>query len=271
MDAVYRFNRERWEALAKSGALYSRPWLDLEGERALTRVDPRGDLGSVRDKDALCLAGGGGGQSAAFSVAGARVKVLDIAEGQLARDREAARHYGYDVVTVQGDMRDLSAFVSGNFDVVYQPYSITFMPDCREVFAEVARVLRPGGRYIVQVANPFAVGLGTSAWNGRGYEVRAFYEQGAEVACNDEDWVLPKGAQIPPIDGPHEYRQLLSTVLNGLIDLGFRLLRLREEPGHGRPDETRPGEWGHFMAVMPPWFFVLAELETAVARSSIGE
>ena len=40
MDAVYTFNRDRWEALAQARALYSRPWLDLEADAALTRVDP---------------------------------------------------------------------------------------------------------------------------------------------------------------------------------------------------------------------------------------
>src|SRR5262245_52506762 len=105
MDAVSAFNKNRWEALARAGSLFSRPWLALEVETALSRVDPWGELGSVRDKEVLCLAGGGGQQSAAFGVAGARVSVLDIAEGQLERDRQAARHYGYHVDTVQGDMR----------------------------------------------------------------------------------------------------------------------------------------------------------------------
>ena len=75
MDAIYKFNRDRWEALARAGSLFSRPWLDLRAETALARVDPWGDLGSVRDRDVLCLAGGGGKQSAAFGVAGARVTV----------------------------------------------------------------------------------------------------------------------------------------------------------------------------------------------------
>jgi ubiquinone/menaquinone biosynthesis C-methylase UbiE len=270
MDGISAFNKGRWEALAKARALFSRPWLDLGADWALERVDPFGFLGSVRGMDVLVLAGGGGQQSAAFGVAGARVTVLDLAEGQLEQDRLAAEHYGYEVTTVQGDMRDLSAFEDDRFDVVWQPYSITFVPDCREVFSEVARVLRPGGRYLCQAANPFALGLGTRAWNGRGYEVRAFYEQGAEILGDDEDWVLPRAAESAGIDPPREYRQLLSTLLNGLIDRGFRLLRFEEERGTERAEETTPGEWGHFMAVMPPWLFIWAELERAGARGRTG-
>jgi SAM-dependent methyltransferase len=260
VDDASAFNRERWEALARAGALFCRPWLDLDAATALRRVDPWGHLGDVRGKDVLCLAGGGGQQSAAFVVAGARVVVFDLAEGQLARDREAARHYGYDVATVQGDMRDLSAFGADRFDVVCQPYSINFVPDCREVFAEVARVLRPGGTYVLQAANPVAVGLGTRAWNGRAYEVRGFYEQGAEVVTDDESWVLPDGVDEGLIPRPREYRHLLGTLLNGLLDCGFALLRVEEERGHERSEEPPPGGWDHFVATMPPWLFFWARL-----------
>jgi ubiquinone/menaquinone biosynthesis C-methylase UbiE len=144
MDQVSAYNRARWEALVEARALFTRPWQNLDAGRAMRRVDPHGRLGEVLGKDILCLASGGGQQSAAFSLAGAHVTVFDLAEGQLAHDRDAAAHYGYEVATVQGDMRDLSDFEPVSFDVVYQPYSINFVPDCRPVFAEVARVLRRG-------------------------------------------------------------------------------------------------------------------------------
>ena len=144
-DGASEFNKERWEALVNAHALFSRPWLQETKESALQRVDPLGLLGDLQGKKALCLAGGGGQQAVAFSLNGARVCVLDLAEGQLQRDREAALHYGYSVSTIQGDMRDLSALPPESFDIVSQPYSLNFVPDCREVFPEVARVLRRGG------------------------------------------------------------------------------------------------------------------------------
>src|SRR3954447_10346291 len=64
------------------------------------------------------------------------------------------------------------------FDIVSQPYSLNFVPDCREVFAQVTRVLRPGGLYSFWAANPFASVLGTHAWNGTAYEIDSLYEQG---------------------------------------------------------------------------------------------
>ncbi|MET0647531.1 MAG: class I SAM-dependent methyltransferase [Pyrinomonadaceae bacterium] len=56
----------------------------------------------------LCLAGGGGRESACFALLGAAVTVFDLSPEQLERDRLAAAHYGTHVETVRGDMRDLS-------------------------------------------------------------------------------------------------------------------------------------------------------------------
>ena len=162
-DAIYRFNHDRWEALAKADALFSLPWLTETKVSALRRLDPLGLLGDVAEKAVLCLAGGGGQQAVAFALNGAHVSVFDISEGQLERDQQAARHYGYAVSTFQGDMRDLRIFGVDAFDIVSQPYSLNFVPDCRDVFSQVARVLRPGGLYSFWASNPFATGLGSNS------------------------------------------------------------------------------------------------------------
>lgn len=78
LDAIARFNRERWEDLANAGVKFSRPWLDLDGATARARVDPEGMLGELAGKDVRCLAGGGGQQSVAFALLRARVTVLDL-------------------------------------------------------------------------------------------------------------------------------------------------------------------------------------------------
>jgi ubiquinone/menaquinone biosynthesis C-methylase UbiE len=258
MDSVYRFNRDRWEALVDAEALFTRPWLNETQGSSRQRLDPAGRLGDLNDKDVLCLAGGGGQQSVALALNGSRVSVFDISEGQLQRDLEAARHYGYAVSTFQGDMRDLNVFQSGVFDIVCQPYSLNFVPDCRDVFAQVARVLRSGGLYTFWAANPFAAGLGTHSWNGHAYEITKLYEQGAVIDYKDEAWVFPRDSSATRPNGPREYRHLLSTLFNGLIDSGFALLHMAEETGHERIGDLVPGQWDHFAAVAPPWLSFLA-------------
>lgn len=90
MDDIYHHNQKRWDMLASANALFSRPALRLDAEGARRRIDPEGRLGAVQGKRVLCLASGGGQQSAAFALLGAEVTVLDIAEGQLERDRQVA-------------------------------------------------------------------------------------------------------------------------------------------------------------------------------------
>lgn len=263
MDDVHRFNHVRWNSLARAKALFTRPWLNETAESARHRIDPAERLGDLRNRDVLCLAGGGGQQSVAFALNRAVITVLDISEAQLSRDHEAARHYGYSVATVQGDMRNLSMFRTDSFDIVSQPYSLNFVPDCQEVFAQVASILRIGGLYSFWTANPFAAGLGTHSWNGDAYEVSRSYEQGAELQYEDESWVFPEDSPEPRTAGPREYHQLLSTILNGLVGADFTLLHMQEETGHAPVHNPAPGTWDHFTTIMPPWFSFLVRRNDA--------
>ena len=155
MDELSSFNRERWNGLVRAGILYSRPKLELDEASAREMVDEADLLGDLRGKRVLVLGGGGGQQSAAIGLLGAHVTVLDLSDEQLANDKRAADHYGLSPVLLQGDMRDLSRFAEDAFDIVYQPFSINFVPDVRPVFAGVARVLKAEGLYHVQWHNPY--------------------------------------------------------------------------------------------------------------------
>lgn len=254
MDEVARYNIARWQALADADALFTRPRLGLDTDSARVLVDPEGLLGPLEGGDVLCLAGGGGQQSVAFALLGARVTVVDLSAAQLARDREAATHYGLAIATVEADMRDLSALAGRAFDVVYQPYSLNFVPEAAPVFREVARVLRPGGRYFFNCANPFCSGIGTADWNGAGYTLRHPYVAGAATTYQDESWVYERGGRPgAAIPGPREYRHTLADLLNGLIAHGFALRHCSDSKDL-HPDPMAPaGSWPHLTAIAPPW------------------
>ncbi|MBV9850594.1 MAG: class I SAM-dependent methyltransferase [Armatimonadetes bacterium] len=255
MDDVARYNIERWQALADADALFTRPALDLDAASAHERVDAEGLLGGVAGRDVLCLAGGGGQQSAAFALLGANVTVFDLSEAQLERDRVAARHYGLDIQTIRGDMRDLSPLAPASFDIVYQPYSLGFVPDARVVFAQVARVLRPGGLYYFNFSNPFYCGLSERDWDGNGYVLKLPYADGAEVVIPDAEWVYARSRQSHPTPArpTREYRQSFSKLLNSLIGLGFALLHVSDSRDFYPDPEAEPGTWAHFVSVAPPW------------------
>jgi ubiquinone/menaquinone biosynthesis C-methylase UbiE len=251
MDDVAKYNVERWRALVEADALYTRPNLNLDAQSAREWVDAEGRLGDVSGREVLCLASGGGSQSVAFALLGARVTVLDLSEAQLARDAEAAAHYGFRVEMVQGDIRDLSRFAPDSFDIVFHAYSLNFVPDARKVFREVARVVRPKGIYKFNCANPFLAGMGTKDWNGEGYLLRLPYVDGAEVIYEDEEWVYKPEAAREIIEGPKEFRQTFRTLMNGLAENGFVIFAASEETEH-EPD-AEPGSWDHFKSVAPPW------------------
>jgi ubiquinone/menaquinone biosynthesis C-methylase UbiE len=209
-------------------------------------------------KDVLCLAGGGGQQSVAFGLLGCRVTVLDISEAQLARDRMAAEHYGYDVVTVQGDMRDLSAFANASFDLVYQPISIVFVPDVRPVYREVARALRPGGLYEVWHCNPTtaAVELDNPAngWDGVGYRIS---ESGrAKVVRRGRDGYETFREGEPT----GEFNHQLSDIFNGLVESGLAIQAVSEETDESTEFDgpLEPGSELHKRSIVSLYFGVLA-------------
>jgi 2-polyprenyl-3-methyl-5-hydroxy-6-metoxy-1,4-benzoquinol methylase len=248
---------ERWRKLAEANALFTRPWLDLTPASARERVDPEGLLGVLAGKDVLCLASGGGQQSAAFALLGANVTVSDLSEAQLERDRLAAAHYGLSIATICCDMRDLSLLRSAAYDIVYQPHSLGFVPDARVVFAQVARVLRPGGIYFFAIANPFYAGLSESDWNGEGYVLKLPYVDGAKIVTQDWDWVYPDTMVLEARAEPcREYRQTLSKLLNGLIELGFSLLHISDTMDLSADLSAEPGTWDHRNAIAPAWLAI---------------
>ena len=91
-----------WNKEVEDGGMYTVPCLHLTRDNvekyAHEQIDgspdfpvfPRSLLKDVRGKEVLCLASGGGQQSAVFGLLGAQVTSLDISEGQLRGDKAAA-------------------------------------------------------------------------------------------------------------------------------------------------------------------------------------
>jgi ubiquinone/menaquinone biosynthesis C-methylase UbiE len=215
-------------------------------------------MADVRGMNVLCLAGGGGQQSAVFSLLGADVTVLDLTPEQLERDRQAERHYGYEVTTVQGDMRDLSALPTAGFDRVYQPISTLYVPVLSEVYRGVARVLKPGGLYSADYAVPLLYMAEDKGWDGTGYLLRISqpYVRGAILETDDGKMNFVEGESFA------EFHHLLSNILNGLIEEGFLIRSVWENPrpGPGKPlEELAPGSERHRERFLPFGLSIVSE------------
>jgi ubiquinone/menaquinone biosynthesis C-methylase UbiE len=257
-DDLAATNRARWNALVEANVEYSRPMLDLTPDTARTLLDPMGLMGDVTGKEVLCLASGGGQQSAAFALLGANVTVFDLSDKQLERDREAAAHYGVTIRTVHGDMRHLNAFADASFDLVYHAFSINFVPAVEPVLAEVARVSRPGALYRIQWHNPFTQLIEpTQDWTGSGYQLRYEYVNGREATELFPTWTVDEAdGSKRELESPREFVHSLSTMINTLVQNGFVILRAAEYVGDGR--DAAPGSWWHYMRVAAPYLTIWA-------------
>ena len=269
-DDLAATNRARWNALVDANVAYTRPMLDLTPQSARSLLDPLGvmgaETGNMQGKEVLCLASGGGQQSVAFALLGAKVTVFDLSDQQLTRDQAAARHYGLNIRTVQGDMRDLSAFGEASFDLVYHAYSINFVPHVQPVLAEVARVIRPHALYRIEWANPFTQLIDPDeAWDGTGYSLRHAYLDGREITELYPTWTIYGDAEDDSeskriVESPREFVHALSTMINSLIAHGFIILRSAEflgEATYAQP-ESPPGSWAHFLRVAAPYLTLWA-------------
>ena len=86
--------------------------------------------------------------------AGADVVALDLSAGMLARAAELNRTTGVDVPLVQADAAAMP-LLDGSVDLACSAFGgLPFVADAGSVFAEVARVLRPGGRFVASVNHP---------------------------------------------------------------------------------------------------------------------
>ncbi len=261
MDDLAKFNKARWEELSSAGISYTKPWLDLDAEVARSRVDPEQVLGDLRGRTVLCLAAGGGQQSAAFALLGAQVTVLDISEQQIKRDLETAAHYGVEIKAVQGDMRDLASLLQGSFDVIWQAHSLNFVPEVSDMFRQVSLVIRENGRYRLHFANPFVVGLWLEEWSGRGYPLNREYRDGP-LLRRDPHWYFDTGkGERQKVAAPKEFVHTLSKVINSLIANSFRICGVWED--HTGNIKAKPGSWEHLKAVAPPWLTVVCEYAPA--------
>jgi ubiquinone/menaquinone biosynthesis C-methylase UbiE len=260
MDEISKINRLRWNNLADAQVEYSRPFLSFTIEDAKKYVYRHGILKDVAGKQVLCLASGGGQDSVAFGLLGADVTVLDLSDVQLERDRQAAAYHGLQTKTIQGDMRDLSAFPDNHFDLVWQVYSINFVPSVMPVIREVRRILKPGGMYFLQFANPFAIGIDEAKWDGQAYPLAGLYIDGEDLSGKFPEWDIKQSdGSLVKCSSPHEYRHTLGTVLNGMAGNGFILLGMWEWM---KPDEdSQPGSWAHYTQVIPPYLSTFWRLE----------
>jgi SAM-dependent methyltransferase len=194
----------------------------LDEERA-------GLLGPVAGRRVLEV-GAGAAQCSRWLVAhGARAVATDLSAGQLAQAALADTRTGVAVPTVQADAADLP-FAAQSFDVACSAYgALPFVAKAVAVHREVARVLRPGGRWVFSVPHPVRWAF-PDVPGPEGLTVTHSYFDRRPYVEWDEDGMV----------GYAEHHRTLGDHVRDLVGSGFAVLDVVEPPwpdGHDR-------EWG---------------------------
>ncbi len=174
--------------------------------------------------DVLCLACGGGQQGPILAAAGANVTVFDNSPKQLERDRQVAEREGLTLKTVEGDMRDLSAFGEESYDLIFHPVSNVFIPDIHPVWAETFRVLKRGGVLLSGFMNPVYYLFGTQEDEQVAMNVKY------AIPYSDAESLSREELQACERDGiPLEFGHSLSDQIGGQLEAGFLLTGFYED------------------------------------------
>lgn len=231
---IRAYNRDAWNRYVNEG---KNPWTQPVSSEIIAKARagdfsillteqkpvPREWFPPLSGLDTLCLACGGGQQGPVLAAAGANVTVFDNSPRQLDQDRFVAEREGLlNLMTIEGDMRDLSVFADESFDFIFHPVSNLFINQIRPVWREAFRVLRHGGTMLAGVMNP------------------VFYLFDPEKADNG---ILEVKYKLPHADRDHpeiaekliaagdalEYSHTLTDQLGGQVDAGFHIIGLYED------------------------------------------
>ena len=103
---------------------------------------------NIAGKDVLDLGCGTGHLSEMLHARGANVTGIDISDGMLAKARASSKRQGLTIDYINMNVYDLG-FAPASFDCVYSMAAVEFIPDTTRSFANLAKVLKPGGSAII--------------------------------------------------------------------------------------------------------------------------
>lgn len=239
-----RANRADWDAYADEYQATHGPFLRDAGflwSPEGVREDDHRFLGAVRGRTVLEI-GSGAGQCARWLIdRGARAVGLDVSWRQLQHSRRIDDHHGTVVPVVCGSGAQLP-FADRAFDIVFSAFgALQFVADAESLTRDVARVLRPGGRFAFSITHP-------TRW--------MFHddpgEDGLVVAQSYFD--RTPYVEVDDVDGSVRYVEHHRTIgdwVEHLADAGFVLRRLAEPTWPEGHDRTWGG-WSRTRGLLSP-------------------
>jgi SAM-dependent methyltransferase len=220
-------------------------------------MDPRGRLKGIRLEGSrvLALAAGGGWDPVIFASLGAATTLFDLSPTQLRTVRELAKKERVKLRFVRGNMKDLSVFKNGSFDVVWHCHSLVFVDDARQVLAEVGRVLAPGGTYVMSTMHPTTLRLYGTFRDG-GWRPRITYFEDGPMPYEtkwDATWTYgTKKLVAPTLEFGHRFE----TIVNGMVSAGMVVDGVWEFSPGPKERNPKPGSDAHMDTLFPAFIEV---------------
>ena len=190
-------------------------------------------VGEVKGKHVLEVGCGGGQCSIAFAKRGAVVTGIDFSDGQVKFARALAEREGVEATFLRRNVENLRPIPDGSQDVVFSSRALEFVKRVDRCFAEVARVLRPGGLFVFSVEHPFWYCLADDEMK----VVCSYFEGGHSYL-----WVQSGLKSRPRVV---EFHRTVGEWYRVLSDAGMEVLEIVEP----EPVESGSGQdWGGYYA-----------------------
>ncbi|MBF8221731.1 methyltransferase domain-containing protein [Halomonas sp. 328] len=167
----------------------------------------------------------------------ARVIGLDLAPAMLT---EARRRHGEAIAWVPGDAAALP-LANGSLDLLFSNLAIQWCPDVTTVLAEARRVLRPGGRALINTLGPGTLAEVAMAWSrpGRPAALLDFIDaEGLEAAARRAGFARVR------LESARErfFYPDLAAVMASIKGVGAQVAPDKDAPRLGRADLARARE-----------------------------
>ncbi len=191
-----------------------------------------GPLETLRGERVLEIGAGAAQCSRWLRSQGVDAVATDVAEGMVAAAAELDARTGVSVPMTVADARALP-FPGGSFDVAFTAFgAIPFVPDADAVHGEVARVLRPGGRWVFSVTHPLRWAFPDDPTTAGLTAVRSYFDRTPYVEADEAG--APTYAEFHRTVGDH---------VRELVGAGF-IVRDLVEPAWPEGHDGVWGGWG---------------------------